>query len=112
METEMKSFHIAAYSFNADIMCCDCVAQWAKNELMKEGYESDTVEEIAMYDGLSYDAGVFGYRSEVLTRHLASIRKINLEDEYSWDSDDFPKVIFADQVEDKEYCGNCHELIP
>ncbi|MFI5405110.1 MAG: hypothetical protein ACHQ1D_01215 [Nitrososphaerales archaeon] len=108
----MKSFHIAAYVFQADIVCCDCIAEWAKNELMKEGYAEETVEEIAMYHGVGYDAGVFGHRSETLLHYIASHRGLNLEDDYSYDSDDFPKVVFADQVEGKEYCGTCHEVIP
>jgi hypothetical protein len=36
---------------------------------------------------------------------------IDTDDERSYDSDDFPKVVFASQVEDAEYCGSCHELL-
>lgn len=105
-------FHIVGYSFKADIACCDCIADWATNELMEEGYTREDVESIVRNVGLGYDAGVYAYRSEILTKHLAGLLRIDIEDEYSWDSDDFPKVIFSDQVEDTEYCGTCHEEIP
>lgn len=108
----MKSYHIAAYVFNADINCCDCIAEWAENELIKEGYTNEDVESLIRNVGLGYDAGVFGYRSEILLRYLAGLLRIDLEDEYSWDSDDFPKVVFADQIEDREFCGLCLEEIP
>lgn len=111
----MKSFHIACYVFQADIVCCDCIANWAKDRLMEEtNYSSDTIEEIVQDGGEApnFDTGVFAYRSETLLRMLAPKWKINLEDEYSYDSDNFPKIVFADQVEDREYCGVCHEEIP
>jgi len=107
----MKSFHIAAYVFNADIICCDCIAEWAEKELSEEGLSENDIQEI-IDEGLGYDSGVFGYRSEILVSKLAELWRINLEDQYSWDSDDFPKVVFADMVEDTEYCGICHEEIP
>lgn len=107
----MKSYHIAAYVFQADIVCCDCIAEWAQKEIVEEGYTKADVESVVRNVGLEYDAGVFGYRSEILLRFLADLWRIDLEDEYSWDSDDFPKVVFADQIEDTEYCGMCHEVI-
>lgn len=109
---EMKSYHINAYVFNADIQCCDCVAEWAFNELIEEGYTKGDIESIVRNVGLEYDAGVYGYRSEILLRKLSELWQIDLENEYSWDSDDFPKVVFADQIEETEYCGICHEELP
>jgi len=105
-------FHIVAYGHEADIKCCDCVAEWANDELLEEGFIQPDIESIVRNVGLEYDAGVYGYRSEILLRQLAVAWQIELEDEYSYDSMDFPKVIFADQVEDTEYCGVCGEEIP
>ena len=107
----MKSYHVAAYTFNADIQCCDCIAEWAEEELIAEGDTRGDIENIVRNVGLEYDAGVFGYRSEILLRELAELWQISLEDEYSYDSDDFPKVVFADQVVEDEYCGTCLEKI-
>jgi len=108
----MKSYHIAGYVFHAEIQCCDCVAEWTSDELRQEGYTLRDVDLIVQNNPLEYDSGVFGYRSEILLRKLAKLWQINLEDEYSWDSDDFPKLIFADQIEDNEYCGKCGDKIP
>ena len=108
----MKSYHLSGYVFNADIVCCDCIADWAAKELIEEGYTERDVEIIVREAGPSYDVGFFAYRSEALLSRLAELWRINIEDEYSFDSDDFPKIIFADQVEDVEYCGTCHEEIP
>lgn len=108
----MKSFHIAAYSFQAEIVCCDCIAEWAFNELIQEDFTKDEIESYVRNVGLGYDAGVFAYRSEILLRWLAELWHIDLEDEYSWDSMDFPKVVFADQIEETEWCPLCHEELP
>lgn len=108
----MKSYHIAAYTYRADIWCCDCVAEWANDELLEEKLTQPEIESIIRNVGLEYDAGVYGYRSEILLRQLAQRLQINLEDEYSYDTDDFPKVVFADQVEDTERCGVCRDEIP
>ena len=106
----MKSYHICAYVFNADIMCCDCVASWAEKELKNLGDTIEEINEVASL-GPGYDSGVFGWRSESLLYELADIWKVNYLDPYSYDSDEFPKVVFADQIESRERCGNCGERI-
>ncbi len=44
--------------------------------------------------------------------HLALLAKLkgikDLTDEYSYDSDDFPKVFFADQVSSETRCAVCN----
>ena len=107
----MKSYHVAAYVHKAEFRCCDCVAEWAETELINEGFTESDVNLMVRNIGLGYDVGVYGYRSEILLRQLAKIWRINVEDEYSYDSDDFPKVVFVDQIEDDEYCGVCLEKI-
>lgn len=107
----MKSFHIVAYTFQADIVCPDCIAKWAAEQLRIEEYKPFDVEQVIKDKGPAYDVGVFAYRSESLLEEVATIWQINLEDQYSFDSDDFPKVIFADQIEQTENCGECGELI-
>jgi hypothetical protein len=108
----MKSFHVAGYSFKAEIRCCDCIAEWTSDELRKEGYSLRDIDLIVQNNPLEYDAGVYGYRSEILLRTLAKLWRIHLEDEYSFDSDDFPKLIFSDQIEDDEFCFKCGDKIP
>lgn len=43
---------------------------------------------------------------DVLNQHAAACA-IDREDESSFDSDDFPKVIFADDVEPLDICDRC-----
>lgn len=107
----MKSFHIAAYSFQADIVCPDCVAKWAADMLKIEEYNPVDIEQVIHDKGPAYDVGVFAYRSESLLEELATIWQINTEDQYSFDSFDFPKPVFVDQLENNEYCGRCLEKI-
>ena len=38
---------------------------------------------------------------------LARLAGVDRMDERTFDSDDFPKVVFSSQVEDVEYCDNC-----
>lgn len=47
----------------------------------------------------------------VLDQHAGALG-IDREDEHSFDSSEFPKVIFADQVTEDDICGHCgNELI-
>lgn len=65
--------------------------------------------------GYTYDADTYcdGCTVDMLgpLDELAESLGIDPEDERSYDSSDFPKVIFADSVEDDEHCGRCHELL-
>lgn len=102
----MKSFHVKGYVFAGEIRCCDCIANWAEEKLKTQGYYSKDIENIASL-GPDYDSGVYAWRSESFLEFLAELKNIDYEDMSSWDSDDFPKVVFADQIEEKEYCGVC-----
>jgi hypothetical protein len=105
----MKSFHISAYTYKADIWCCGCVAEMAEEYLQSQDFTMREIENLVT--GPGYDCGVSAYRSESLLLEMAELKNINLRNHYSFDSDDFPKVVFADQMENQEYCGNCMEKI-
>ena len=86
---------IVAYTFRADIYCPDCIV-------------GQVVSYIGNGEGICPG---FDGRGDAETE-LASIGEaigINPEDEHSYDSDEFPKVVFADSVcdESHEYCGEC-----
>lgn len=83
-----KSFDIAAYTFQADIYCPDCIISQVEPGSTREGY--------------SYEA---------LLDEIAAERGIQRMDEHTFDSDDFPKVVFHDSIEESEFCGCCHEEI-
>lgn len=84
-----RSFDIVAYSFCADILCPSCTVRgWGKRRKNGESIE------------------------QMLTR-IADHVSINRMDETSFDSGEFPKVVFADQVNGESYdhCGRCYECI-
>lgn len=83
----MRSYDIVAYIYRADMYCSMCI-----------------VEQVT--DGVVYDLN-----TAVALGALADQRGIDREDERSYDSGDFPKVVFADQIEDDEYCGACGDVI-
>ncbi|KUJ71017.1 hypothetical protein ACZ90_00390 [Streptomyces albus subsp. albus] len=83
-----KAWTIVGYTFAADTYCADdCVIT-------------------ALGEPLSSDCPTI----ETELDRIADAREIDRDDERSFDSDTFPKVIFASQVEsDEERCGACSE---
>ncbi len=65
------------------------------------------------FDGWKLAAGV-RMTTEANLDEIALAFGIDRYDEHTYDSDEFPKVIFASQVEDDtELCGRCGEpLVP
>lgn len=81
------STDIVAYAYEAEIYCPSCIARmWRRGKLR---LSEDTLDRAAECIG------------------------IDRMDESSFDSGEFPKVVFSDQVNDEHYdhCGSCHECI-
>lgn len=72
---------IVAYTFKADTYCPDCIVA-------------------------QVTPGVTATAEDVL-KLIADLRGIERMDEWSFDSGDFPKVVFGSQVEEPERCGSC-----
>jgi hypothetical protein len=83
---QMKSTDIAGYTFNADQYCVDCI--------------------LTALSGVKENIG-YAFSVEGVLDQIAGAMHIDRMDERSFDSGEFPKVIFDSQIEDKEYCGNC-----
>jgi hypothetical protein len=83
---------IVAYTYLADIHCENCIA-----------FKFEQPEDEAP-SAMTHDA-------EEILDYAAKQRGIDRMDEYSFDSDEFPKVVFSTQIEDDEYCGTCHNEI-
>lgn len=81
----MRSYDIVAYTYAADIHCPECISE--------------------MFGGSILDS-----TDSVLDR-AARAAGIDRDDDRSFDSDDFPKIVFCDQIEQTEYCGTCHHVI-
>ena len=81
---------IVGYSYKAANYCNDCI-----------------VKEVAGITPKHYLTG----DTEYALSYIAKNMNIDRMDERTYDSDDFPKVIFADQVEDDETCSNCGQTL-
>ena len=93
----MHAFDVVGYTYQADEYHGWCVLDML------------TGKHTAQVDNLDPSLVEFGTTESVLDA-LAGELGIDRTDEHSYDSDDFPKVIFASQVEsDDEICGSCGE---
>lgn len=87
---------IVGYTYNADNYCPDCTRTIAAFALAAPGE--------AAFKGRPSD----GDNTEQFLDRWAARDGIDRDDEYSFDSGDFPKHISAEQLdEDPEYCGEC-----
>jgi hypothetical protein len=78
---------IVGYSFRADLYCPNCIVR------VYSGDPPDSDDTEACLNRFARDAG------------------IDREDERTFDSDEFPKVVLFDHLHDQGerfYCGNCH----
>lgn len=94
----MKAWDVVGYMFNADTYCPDCIVG-----ALPTG-------EGGAYDGWKLASGVVMSTEDNLSE-IAYAFQIDRMDERSFDSGDFPKVIFASSVEDDEYCATCGETL-
>jgi hypothetical protein len=85
---EMSLIDIVGYTYKADIFCPECILNEA----------NDT--------GIAHDDE---YAVEFELDGLAKIKGVDRYDERSFDSGDFPKVIFRGQLltSDPKQCGQC-----
>jgi hypothetical protein len=102
-----KSYHVGAYTYKAGIWCCDCVANDSESFLSDQGFTKKEIQRFVDIWTAGSSYGITAFRSEALLHKVAEIKNIDISDPYSFDSDDFPKIIFNDEMEDEEYCENC-----
>lgn len=83
----MKAWTVVGYTYAADIYCTECV--------------------LKVYTG---DENEWALDTEDRLDQYAETLGIDRQDEWTFDSGDFPKVVFADQDEG-DHCGLCHEAL-
>lgn len=86
----MQPFDIVGYTYQADIYGPECIVGLVARDL-----------------GVEHDTAGAGFTVESALDALASAAAIDRQDERSFDSDDFPKVVFRDQLEPDDRCGEC-----
>lgn len=79
---------VVGYTYKADIYCPACIIRVANYGLPCNNANAERVLDV-----------------------LAEGKRINRGDETTFDSDDFPKVIFRNQVENYDTCESCAEFI-
>lgn len=89
-----KSYEIAAYAYGAELLCPGCTI-----EALPTG-------EGERFDGWALAEGVRMSAEDNLSE-LALAFGIDRDDESTFDSDDFPKVVFLDSLEAGETCSHC-----
>lgn len=93
---------IVGYTFQADIFCPDHIAEEVRRTLSAD-----------LWHPVDEDGGEYPWDAEWILDQWADLCDIDRYNEHTFDSDDFPKVIFSGQVEGTEYCGNadCEETL-
>jgi len=87
-------FDVVGYQYQADFFCPACQLDLVTMDLVEQGIRFAVLPDAeSALDALAERAG------------------IDRNDEWSYDSDDFPKVIFRDQADDDTACGRCGRTI-
>lgn len=94
----MKAWDIIGYSLFAAIYCPDCIVK----ETIRVIQSNELIHPIYLIECISEGM------TETTLDNLAGIVGIDRYDERSFDSDYFPKVIFASQFDsENDYCSHC-----
>jgi hypothetical protein len=90
----MKRFdEIVGYVYNSETYCGKCL----KRELKMSGFIDDTLKAQPLEDILDI---------------IAADSKLDRQNEWSFDSQDFPKVIFASDAElMTDFCNRCDKQV-
>ena len=83
---------IAAYSYRAEILCPACTVE----ALITAGDAAPAARDMPAETVLDQCAGAFA---------------VDRDDETTFDSDEFPKVVHLDQVAADARCGDCREIL-
>jgi hypothetical protein len=84
-------YDIMGYAYRADLYCPGCIVGLLTTNPGNTGHGTVPAD----------------HDTEVHLNLLARIAGIDRADEHSFDSNDFPKVVFRDQLEGSEHCGSC-----
>jgi hypothetical protein len=82
-----NSYDIVAYTYKADLICPTCIL-----DALPDAWEVDKVEASDI---------------ETALHMIAETQDVDYDNETTYDSGEFPKVVFRDQVEDGDVCGEC-----
>jgi hypothetical protein len=84
-----RSDEVAAYTYRTEVYCPACLI----TRMIAAGDASPAAGDLPAEDVLD---------------QCAEAAALHRTDEASFDSSEFPKVVFLDQVRDADTCGYCH----
>jgi hypothetical protein len=84
--------NIVAYTFQAENVCPACIVE----KMIAAGLAAPAARDMRVEDVLD---------------QIADANCIDRYDEKSYDSGEFPKVVFSSQVESDERCDSCGESV-
>ena len=87
-----RSDEIAAYIYRAELLCPTCTIA----TMVAVGVAAPAARDMSAEDVLDQCAGASA---------------IDRDDETSYDSDEFPKVVHLDQLAADDRCGRCREML-
>jgi len=87
-----KSATIVAYTYKAETLCPTCLIE-------------------SMIANRDASPAARDMNEETVLDMIAEANAIDRYEEWTYDTDDFPKVVFADSVEESEECNGCGEEI-
>lgn len=95
----MSTDSIVGYMYEADLYCPEHIVE----QLARRQWAADPVEAGRVIERCARDS------AESALDALAHDLAIEREDETTFDSDDFPKVVLAGMLDGDEHCGKCGE---
>ena len=90
---------VVGYTFNAATYCPGCII-----DTLPTGKGE-------VFDGWAYASGADPVGTEDNLDEIVAVFGIDRQDEQSYDSDTFPKVVFRDHLDDDERCDSCGETL-
>lgn len=82
-----RSYDVVAYTYKADLICPACIL-----DALPDAWEVDKVRASDI---------------EAALHIIAQAQEVDYDNGTTYDSGEFPKVVFRDQVEDRDVCGEC-----
>jgi hypothetical protein len=103
-----QPFDVVGYTFRADVICPDCIVE----AVAKAEADNPLVFNPAEDTALRVPAGLTAGQGLAILAYRLGVDRTA---EHTFDSDNFPKVVFRDQVGEAEgfldTCGACGEAL-
>lgn len=94
---------IAGYTYCADTFCPLCICEQVEDRFESEERAQRLRRPVQWRR--AYES------PETFLDRAAELRGIDRYDEHTYDSGDFPKVVFSTQIDGIEHCGQCGTVL-